>query len=68
MDFDPYNGQEDDESSDRVTCKRCQTAGLHWQDIVKSNGMPGHALFNERGRKHECVGPDTEGFENEETK
>lgn len=59
--------EQDDDESDRVTCNRCQAGGLHWQEIVKGDGTPGHALFNERNRKHECAGPNIEGFTNEET-
>ncbi len=57
---------DDDDESDRVTCRRCNTGGLHWQEIVKGDGTPGHALFNERNRKHECAGPDLDGFTKEE--
>jgi hypothetical protein len=58
--------EQDDDDQDRVTCQRCQAGGLHWQEIVKSDGTPGHALFTERNRKHVCAEPDTEGFTNEE--
>lgn len=53
----------EDDSSDRVECRRCNETGLHWQAIIRSDGVPSHALFNSRGRKHECAGPDADGFE-----
>lgn len=55
----------DPEPSDRITCRRCGETGLHWQAIVRSDGVPSHALFNERNRKHVCdeAGPDADGFE-----
>jgi hypothetical protein len=54
MMFDYYDPAE--EPDDRVTCKYCGTGGLHWQDTIRPNGTPGHALFTERNRKHECAG------------
>lgn len=58
----------DDEQEDRVTCALCGVGFLHWQETIKADGTPGHLLFNERGRKHECFGlaPTSEGFINEE--
>jgi ribosomal protein L37E len=55
----------DREPSDRITCRRCGETGLHWQEIIRSDGVPSHALFNERNRKHICDenGPDADGFE-----
>jgi hypothetical protein len=65
-DYDPeYDEQHDPEPSDRITCRRCGETGLHWQSIIRSDGTPSHALFNERNRKHVCDenGPDADGFE-----
>jgi hypothetical protein len=65
-DYDPgYEDQHDPEPSDRITCRRCGETGLHWQSIIRSDGVPSHALFNERNRKHVCDenGPDADGFE-----
>lgn len=65
--WDSLDDDRDDEPNDRLACRRCNATGLHWQEIIKSDGTRGHALFNERNRKHVCAGPDTEGFTNEET-
>lgn len=65
--FDLNAIDHDDEPSDRIECRRCHETGLHWQAIVRSDGVPSHALFNSRNRKHVCAdGPDAEGFEVEE--
>jgi hypothetical protein len=61
--FDDHNEYED-EPNDRIACRRCNETGLHWQAIVRGDGTPSHALFNERNRKHVCAdGPDADGFE-----
>lgn len=63
LNFNHHEQDDDDEPTDRLTCNRCQATGLHWQEIIKGDGTPSHALFNERNRKHVCAGPNTEGFE-----
>jgi hypothetical protein len=63
---DTYEDQTEyeDEPNDRITCRRCNETGLHWQAIVRADGVPSHALFNERNHKHVCAdGPDADGFE-----
>lgn len=50
------DGDEGHEEDERIVCKRCGEGGLHWQEIVKPNGTPGHALFTERNRRHACSG------------
>ena len=52
----------DDEPDDRVTCNRCGTAGLHWQEIVKADGSQGSKLFTERNRPHVCQEPSADAF------
>lgn len=62
--FDDHNEQDETEPSDRITCRRCNETGLHWQAIIRSDGVPNHALFNSRNCKHVCQDePDADGLE-----
>jgi hypothetical protein len=47
---------------DLLVCKRCGETDLHWQAIIKADGTPGHALFNERNRRHVCGQPSIDDF------
>jgi hypothetical protein len=47
---------------DLLVCKRCGETELHGQGIIKADGTPGYALFNERNRKHVCGQPDVNDF------
>lgn len=58
--FDDYD--EDQEAKDRITCQRCGTQGLHWQQVTQADGKSERPqLFNERNRPHVC--PLTDDFE-----
>ena len=58
----PQVDEDDDSNADRITCNRCGTEGLHWQEIVTSEGYLKPRLFNERNRPHKCE-PSTNGFD-----
>lgn len=61
-DADPNPFDDLDEAEDRITCQRCGTPGLHWKDIISSDGKSERPqLFNERNRPHVC--PLTDDFE-----
>ena len=57
------NFDEDYEPEDRITCQRCGTQGLHWQQVTAADGKSEQPrLFNERNRPHQCSEPSADDF------
>lgn len=65
--FDPElfdsRDADDEDPEDRITCQRCGAQGLHWKDVITSDGKSEKPrLFNERNRPHVCSGVNADDF------
>ena len=59
---DPFE-DDDEDPEDRITCQRCGTPGLHWQQVTVADGRSEQPrLFNERNRPHQCSGVNADDF------